>query len=112
MNDKLKPCPFCGGRAIVNVSVNGVRVICKECDCQTISLIDGNYSTGRGGSAVSSVIEKWNRRENTDIKYIKKLEGALDKACIFLSRIVDDPESIMSTWHIDEWREWCMDDDD
>lgn len=49
---------------------------------------------------------------NADTKYIKKLEGALDKACIFLSRIVDDPESIMSTWHIDEWREWCMDDDD
>ena len=49
---------------------------------------------------------------NADIKHIKKLEGALNKACILLSRIVDDPESIMSTWHIEEWKEWCMDDDD
>lgn len=48
---------------------------------------------------------------NADIEYIEKLEGALDKACIFLSRIVDDPESIMSTWHIEDWKEWCMDDE-
>lgn len=48
---------------------------------------------------------------NADIKYIEKLEGALDKACIFLSRIVDDPESIMSTWDKGEWKEWCMDDE-
>ena len=49
---------------------------------------------------------------NADTKYIKKLEGALDKACIFLSRIFDDTDSVMSTWDNEEWKEWCMDDED
>lgn len=49
---------------------------------------------------------------NADIEYIEKLERALDKACIFLSLNIDDTESVMSTWHIDEWKEWCMEDDD
>ena len=62
---QLKPCPFCGGKAVLHVN-NGVRVICKECDCQTISLIDEKYSTGVGGTAVSRVIEKWNRRVKDD----------------------------------------------
>lgn len=61
MNNELKPCPFCGGNAVLHVN-DGVRVICKKCECQTISLVDGKFSTGIGGSAVRSVIEKWNRR--------------------------------------------------
>lgn len=50
--------------------------------------------------------------KNADIEYIEKLERALDKACIFLSLNIDDIESVMSTWHIEEWKEWCMEDDD
>lgn len=50
--------------------------------------------------------------QNADIEYIEKLERALDKACIFLSLNIDDIESVMSTWHIEEWKEWCMEDDD
>ena len=49
---------------------------------------------------------------NADTKYIKKLERALDKACIFLSRIFDDTDSVMSTWDNEEWKEWCMEDED
>lgn len=49
---------------------------------------------------------------NADIEYIEKLERALDKACIFLSLNIDDTESVMSTWDNEEWKEWCMDDDD
>lgn len=49
---------------------------------------------------------------NADIEYIEKLERALEKACIFLSLNIDDTESVMSTWHIEEWKEWCMEDGD
>ena len=48
---------------------------------------------------------------NADIEYIEKLERALDKACIFLSLNIDDTESVMSTWDNEEWKEWCMDDE-
>lgn len=59
--DKLKPCPFCGGKAVVHVD-NGVYVICSQCECRTVGLRDG-VSQGRyTGGAVESVIKKWNRR--------------------------------------------------
>ena len=60
---ELKPCPFCGGQAKLYVN-GGVRVICNNCNCQTPILRDGEYSTGVGGTAVSRVIEKWNKRVN------------------------------------------------
>ena len=32
---KLKPCPFCGGEALIDTDVFGDYVICKKCLCQT-----------------------------------------------------------------------------
>lgn len=66
---ELKPCPFCGGEARLHVN-NGVRVICNECNCQTITLVDGKWSIGVEGTAVSGVIEKWNRRVKDDVDYV------------------------------------------
>lgn len=60
--NELKPCPFCGGEARLHVD-GGVRVICKKCNCQTITLVDGHWGTDVGGTAVSNVIEKWNRSD-------------------------------------------------
>ena len=62
--------------------------------------------------------------KNADIEYIEWLENkledaherveklamALDKACIFLSRIFDDTDSVMCTWDAEKWKEWCMND--
>lgn len=62
---ELKPCPFCGGKAVVHVN-NGVRVVCTKCGAGTIVLTD-RYSQGKPtGSAVWSAIEKWNRREGNE----------------------------------------------
>ena len=59
---KLKLCPFCGGDAVIHVG-EGVCVICKECGCRTISLVDGTSQGRPCGGAIYRVIEKWNRRE-------------------------------------------------
>ena len=62
---ELKPCPFCGGKAVVNVN-DGVKVVCTECGARTLELVDG-YSQGRPtGDAVWSTIEKWNRRADNE----------------------------------------------
>lgn len=62
MNDfELKPCPFCGGKAVLHVD-SGVCVVCTECESRTIALCDGRGSGKYTGGAVKSVIEKWNKR--------------------------------------------------
>lgn len=58
---KLKPCPFCGGEAVLHVD-DGVCVFCKKCKCRTEGLRDGFGRGGYAGSAVKTVIDKWNRR--------------------------------------------------
>lgn len=62
---ELKPCPFCGGNAVVHVN-DGVRVLCVECGANSKCLVDG-YLKGRPtGSAIHAVIKAWNRRTEND----------------------------------------------
>lgn len=61
MFEELKPCPFCGDKAVLHVE-NGVSVICTHCGCRTMTRVDGTSCGKPTGSAVRSVIEKWNRR--------------------------------------------------
>ena len=57
--EKLKPCPFCGGEAILRQCQNGFniwyRVRCKDCGIAQDSIGNGYYSE-------SQAIEAWNRR--------------------------------------------------
>lgn len=58
---ELKPCPFCGGEAIVFVS-NSVVVMCKKCHCQTFPRADGCIAEAERNNALESVINAWNTR--------------------------------------------------
>lgn len=61
MSEELKPCPFCGGEAVINVN-DGVKVICRDCAAKSKCLVDG-YSKGKpNGTAINLVIKAWNRR--------------------------------------------------
>ena len=59
---KLKPCPFCGGKAAIYAG-DGVCVICKKCGCRTKSLADRYSMVRTNGGAIDAVIKRWNRRE-------------------------------------------------
>lgn len=64
--EELKPCPFCGGEAVVHVN-DGVKVICRKCGASSKCLVDV-YSQGRpNGGAIKSVVKAWNRRANDEI---------------------------------------------
>ena len=74
MNEKLKPCPFCGGKGNVGVDDfnNKYLVMCGECGVMMgISLEIGveiiNGWTAEFESA-ELAIENWNRRtENAEV---------------------------------------------
>lgn len=52
--EKLKPCPFCGNRAIVISFIKGIyNVVCNECKVST-----GAYHSEK------EAVKAWNRREN------------------------------------------------
>lgn len=61
--DELKPCPFCGSRAVVHVN-DGVCVICTQCGCRTTVLVDGISQGKPTGGAIDRVVERWNNRAN------------------------------------------------
>lgn len=56
MTDKLKPCPFCGGEAIIHgYGFNQYSVGCSECWVET------NRTAG-----VESAVKQWNIRKPMD----------------------------------------------
>ena len=66
INSALRPCPFCGGKAVLFVE-NGVQVVCLSCGVRTSSKVDRVYQKGVSQemiatNSVEQVIEAWNRR--------------------------------------------------
>lgn len=61
MDINLKPCPFCGGEAVLFVD-DGVRVICLKCQAQTSTLVDRLYNNSIGKGSIMTVVNAWNRR--------------------------------------------------
>lgn len=58
----LKPCPFCGGKAVLFVN-GGAKVICDNCRVQTDVYIDIRTSMcATGDSAIERAVNAWNRR--------------------------------------------------
>ena len=73
-DEKLKPCPFCGGQAKI-YGENMVGCVKLECDAEMTS--SGEYCSGainyghwcgeeNGVPAVHWVIKAWNRRLNDE----------------------------------------------
>lgn len=53
--DKLKPCPFCGGEAYIEIICNGlVEVRCKGC----YASVPAKYQ--------NKAVERWNRRADNE----------------------------------------------
>ncbi|MBC8546471.1 Lar family restriction alleviation protein [Clostridiaceae bacterium NSJ-31] len=52
---KLKPCPFCGGEAVIEDAVYNYAVMCTRCRCET------RWETNEG-----IAIDLWNRRSTMD----------------------------------------------
>jgi Lar family restriction alleviation protein len=69
MNEKLKPCPFCGGEAEFvrgNRKINGcytdvVKVVCKSCQSSSERVIYNKKKQG-GTGEYSEAAALWNRR--------------------------------------------------
>lgn len=55
MKDELKRCPFCGGKASMNLNGNFYWIACLKC----LAEVEGSYSK------IES-IERWNRRVSDD----------------------------------------------
>ena len=62
---KLKPCPFCGGKAKVFSFMNGgICIKCMNCYCQTEIRTDGCIADAQRKSAYEMCVKDWNKRIN------------------------------------------------
>lgn len=66
INSALKPCPFCGGKAVLFVE-HGVQVMCVSCGVRASLKIDKIFQKGISQERIATdsidrVIEEWNRR--------------------------------------------------
>lgn len=57
MSDELKPCPFCGGKAVLIRDRDAFKIYCtnRSCDAQYGWCADEEYT-----------IDGWNRRNHND----------------------------------------------
>lgn len=65
MPEKLKPCPFCGGKAkyfkIKSKAMKSWRFIaCLKCGCRTATYPPVDYEIS------NIVVERWNRRASNE----------------------------------------------
>lgn len=69
---KLKPCPFCGGRAKLYVTWDMEKVMCTRCKCQTPEYkrngLNDGFMDGR------KVVKKWNTRKPME-RIVEKLKN-------------------------------------
>lgn len=95
---KLKPCPFCGGEAVLitesvkeyNSYVPGANVKCRACGCNTGAYIDF--------TAPRSAINAWNRRAEENLLIIPEMsDDDIQKAIDFIKnsrpQIIADDKS-------------------
>ena len=80
-NDKLKPCPFCGGKAEINTNENRsmLHVACSLCLVRT----DDYYSEYR-----DYAIQDWNRRNPPDNTISNEWRTALSKPLLSIREVI------------------------
>lgn len=63
---ELKPCPFCGGRAILEDARTIWAVSCEDCDATVVgdraSEPDGTETEAFWDEIKQTAIDRWNRR--------------------------------------------------
>ena len=60
MSEKLKPCPFCGGEAVVHYMAGGLPLGVRCLRCGTLTL---SYTTD-GDVTPEGAIKAWNNRDD------------------------------------------------
>lgn len=92
--NEMKPCPFCGGEAMIQFQIAGycgARVSCVECDAET-----GGYKVkGDNDAADAQAVTAWNTR--TDLHdatkaQLAECEARLHKAMEALRHCCEDIE--------------------
>jgi Lar family restriction alleviation protein len=67
MNEKLKPCPFCGGKAVIEVIEPHRHIICKMPVYTGGAFIECTECGGAiSGETGTEATKKWNRRANDE----------------------------------------------
>lgn len=94
MNEELKPCPFCGGKAEINYERfpgedKGfwAQIICNNCHGRSGGTWAGSYN-----AAERAEIKAWNRRANDEIDSDKIIEH--------LEKVRKESASLVDVAHI------------
>lgn len=55
--EKLRPCPFCGGEAVVELATRGAKVACRDRACI------GSLTSHAVFESKRDAVSAWNRRD-------------------------------------------------
>lgn len=64
-DERLKPCPFCGSKAIISVGKDNVTICCPECpNLEMYSAVEPLDSCGANWKHLTEeeMINAWNKR--------------------------------------------------
>ena len=73
MDEKLKPCPFCGGKALsriyimredpqIGVDYAQLQIYCSKCNISKAKSIDSNCTLDNLQTVMNELIDIWNTR--------------------------------------------------
>ena len=96
MEEKLKPCPFCGGKAEISPYNGSKTIVCMNCLCMSAAY--------KGDNAKEEAVVTWNNRPDNWISVEERLPENNQEVLVFVN---DGADTLINTdTYNNGWQFW------